>query len=190
MLDWADYNADNKTAVQLDAQGFATQEAVMDMECHHHHYVKDSMESDGTFMDEFTIECSYYGNWTGLDVCERPVCEHLDLDTATVGLTVWGEEEAGQQLEGAEVKLQCSDQGATLSHADTLPRLFLSCHKKQWWYHDPSLSLCANKDESCSSPSKATCVSKGCNQLQTSFQERVVYDPKISSYVTGMLLLS
>ena len=123
MLDWADYNADNKTAVQLDAQGFATQEAVMDMECHHHHYVKDSMESDGTFMDEFTIECSYYGNWTGLDVCERPVCEHLDLDTATVSLTVWGEEEAGQLLEGAEVKLQCSDQGATFSHAQTLPQL-------------------------------------------------------------------
>ena len=183
LQDWADYNADNTTSVNLDNQGFAIQEAVLEMKCHHHHFLKNLMESENTFVTEFSIECSYYGNWTGLDVCERPVCEALDLDTATVGLTVWGEEEAGQQLEGAEVKLQCSDQGATLSHADTLPRLFLSCHKKQWWFQDHS--LCADQAQSCSKPAQAACQSVGCIQLPTSFQERVVYDPALSSYMTG-----
>ena len=59
-------------------------------------------------------------------------------------------------------------------------------NKMKWKVKDTT--LCPNNEKSCKDPVRMSCTFDGCLSLPSSFQDPVVYDPLITSYLKGSSL--
>ena len=183
--DWPDFLATNTTDVSLDDTNSAIETSIVGIQCNLHTFKEDLIEQSDTYVDKFDVSCSQDGNWNGLEKCKYPLCEKLEFDTTTVKQTLWGKEENNKVRHGSVVKLECVSPGHTFDNHGQESRFFYHCYKKK--YNVTDQSLCQNQ-ESCGAPSKVSCSFTGCSPLPKSFQERVVYDPVLPSYVSGSSL--
>ena len=114
------------------------------------------------------------------------LCEELQLDEATVSLTVWGPRGAGDLVRGGGVaKLECSSRDHAFTHsAGPESRLLVTCAEEKWSV--PDTSLCPDKSAACTNPISVSCAkTDGCEKLTKSYQDRVVYDPFLDFYHNG-----
>ena len=114
------------------------------------------------------------------------LCDDLQLDDATVSLTVWGPRGAGDLVRGGGVaKLECSSRDHAFTHsAAPESRLLVTCAEEKWSV--PDTSLCPDKSDACTNPISVSCAkTDGCEKLTKSFQDRVVHDPFLDFYHKG-----
>ena len=114
------------------------------------------------------------------------LCDDLQLDEATVSLTVWGPRGAGDLVRGGGVaKLECSSRDHAFTHsAAPESRLLVTCAEEKWSVSDTA--LCPDKSTACTNPISVSCAkTDGCEKLTKSFQDRVVYDPFLDFYHKG-----
>ena len=182
--DWNKFLATNTTVVRLDENNFAIEGTELGIKCQPRTFREDLIASD-TFEDVFSIKCSPDSSWKGLEKCKYPLCEKLKFDE-TVKETVWGFKEGTKFVQGAVIKLECLDEANTFNIANEVSRYFYHCDKKKWNVSDKS--NCPKGENSCKEPLKVSCSFTGCLSLPEPFQDRVVYDPLMSSYQNGSSL--
>ena len=180
--DWPSFLATITTITVLDETNSAIESSMLRVQCHHNTFREDLMDQSDSFVDHFNVQCAQDGTWRGLEKCKYPLCEDLEFDPNTVRSTLWGDREQNKVRHGSNVKLECDIPGHTFEGYTEKSRFFYHCYKKKWNVTDKF--LCQGK-ESCKTPSKVVCSFKGCSPLQKSYQERVVYDPLLSSYLPG-----
>ena len=183
--DWPDFLATITTDTVLDEKNSAIESSILSVKCQHNTFREDFMDQSDTFVNQFDVRCAQDGSWRGLEKCKFPLCEQLKFDTKTVRSILWGDREKNKIRHGAVEKLECSTPGHTFEGYEQESRIFYHCYKKKWNVSDTS--LCQDK-ESCATPTEVSCSFKGCSPLKKSFQERVVYDPVLPSYVSGSTL--
>ena len=181
-----EYLATNTTPVALDDDNSVIEGTELHMRCKPNSFREDIMETPDTFVDSFSVQCSHDRSWSGLDKCSYPLCDELKFDAATVKETIWGSKEGSQILQGSILKLECLEQGSTFENIKTVTRSFFECDKKKWKVMDNT--LCPNNEKSCKEPVRMSCTFDGCLSLPSSFQDPVVYDPLITSYLKGSSL--
>ena len=182
---WDEYLATNTTAVELDDTNSVIEGTELFMRCNPKTFREDIMEFNDTFIDSFSIQCSNDGSWSGLGKCTYPLCAELKFD-ATVRETIWGSKEGSGIVQGSILKLECLDQGSTFKTVNTVLRSFFECDKRKWKVTDKA--LCPENDGYCKEPIRISCVFNGCSSLPPSFQDPVVYDPLLTSYLKGASL--
>ena len=183
--DWSSFLATITTVTALNENNSAIESSILGVQCHHNTFREDLIEQSDTFVNQFDVQCTQDGSWSGLEKCKFPLCEQLEFDTNTVRSTLWGDREQTKVRHGSIEKLECATPGHTFEGYEKESRFFYHCFKKKW--NVTETSLCQDK-ESCETPTRVSCSFKGCSPLQKSFQERVVYDPILPSYLSGSSL--